>query len=120
MCIGCSAAGDHDVRAGRLRHIVSLEAPSRTPTEHGYQETWTAYATGIPVEIVPATPALVERSVMTTTQTPVTHLVRLRYRADVAVRHRVKYGTRLLYIGGLRNVDERGRELELACEERVS
>lgn len=108
------------MRAGRLRHPVSLQSSTKTRTVTGFRETWTSYAEEVPAEILSATPAIVERVVGSTVQTPVTHLVRLRYRSDVSVTHRVLFGTRALYIGGIRNADELNRELWLACEERAA
>jgi SPP1 family predicted phage head-tail adaptor len=89
-----------------------------TPT--GFTEDWESFAQGVPASIEPATPALVERVIGVTVTTPITHLVRLRYRSDVSAKHRVLFGSRALYIGGVQNIEERGRELVLACEERAA
>lgn len=105
------------MRAGLLRHQVELQAPTNTAGPDGNTQTWTTYAT-VPAAIDPATAALVERLIAGTTTVPATHLVSLRYRDDVRSTHRVLFGSRPLYIGGIHNARELNRQLVLACEER--
>lgn len=108
------------MRAGRLRHRVDLQKPVRVHTANGWTEDWQSYASRVPAEILPATPSLVERRLGQTVQTPLTHLVTIRYRPDVQTTHLVKVGSRELHIRGLQNVRELNRELVLACEELAS
>lgn len=108
------------LRAGQFAHRVSLESVTRAVTASGYADTWTAYATNVPAQIIPATPGATAHFAMATIQTPVTHYVSIRHRSDLSVQHRVKVGTRALYIVGVQNVDEANRQWVLACEERAA
>ncbi len=45
------------------------------------------------------------------------HRITLRYRSDVTTAQRIRYGTRIFNIRAVSDRDERGRWLELLCEE---
>lgn len=103
-----------------LRHRVALQRPTRTPTTEGFAETWDSYASSVAAAVEPATPSRVERQVAATVQTPISHIVTIRYRSGVLAKDRVLFGTRPLYIMGMQNPEERNRWLVLACEERAA
>lgn len=109
-------------RIGERRHLVSLATVTRTADSlGGYTEAFTALSPATMwAAIEPATPADLERRVGNTVQASVSHLVTMRYHAEVTTQTRVTFGTRTLDVRGLRNVDERNIALELACEEVIS
>jgi head-tail adaptor len=109
---------------GALRHLVTLENPGVDVPDGdgGYTQV---DADLIPdqvwASIVPATARDMERVVANVAvQTTATHLVRVRYHPGITTQTKVLYGTRVLYVTGIQNVDERNIELVLVCTERVS
>jgi SPP1 family predicted phage head-tail adaptor len=108
------------MRAGQLRHRVVLQtlATGETPGDGGYSETWTDTAT-VWADVQPATAGGSEAVLGVAERSPITHTVRMRYRAAVTPRNRIKLGTRYLYVTGLQNIGEIDRELVLSCEERA-
>lgn len=107
-------------RAGDRRHYVALQSiPSQTASSTGFSGTWTTYAS-VWAAVRPAPASVSERTVASTTQAPITHLVEMDYRDDVRQTHRVLLGSRALYVVGQQNVDERNAALVLACEERAA
>jgi SPP1 family predicted phage head-tail adaptor len=107
------------MRAGKLRHRVALQASTRTITTDGYTDAWATYANEF-VSIEPATPRSTATFVQATITTPITHVVRLRYRSDLLAKHRILHNARALYIAGMQNVEERNKEWILACEEKAA
>jgi SPP1 family predicted phage head-tail adaptor len=110
------------VRAGELRHLITLQTPSpATPDgDGGYTEDpWTTLAT-VWASIVPATARDLERVVAGTVQSSATHLVTIRYLAGVTTKTRVVFGTRLFSVTGVQNPEERNISLVLVCQESVT
>jgi SPP1 family predicted phage head-tail adaptor len=112
------------VRAGALRHRITLQNPKSPPTpdgDGGYTEDpWTTLAANVPASIVPATARDLERVVAGTVQSSATHLVTIRYLAGVTTKTRVVFGTRLLSVTGVQNPEERNISLVLVCQESVT
>ena len=108
-------------RAGDRRHRVELQSmTARAASGDGYTETWATYAHAW-ASVEPATASAVERLTGQTQQVPITHLVTLDYRSTLLAKHRVRLsGTRLLYIRGIQNDEERNVTHVLSCEERAS
>lgn len=107
-------------RAGERRHRVALQSVAETATSTGFTETWTTYAT-VWAAVLPAAAGPSERPMAQTTQTPITHIVEIDYRADIEQNHRVLFrSTRPLYIVGQQNIEERNKTLVLSCEERAA
>ena len=50
----------------------------------------------------------------------VTHLVTIRYQSGISPTMRVLYGSRILHIESVLNIDERNRETRLQCKEMAS
>jgi SPP1 family predicted phage head-tail adaptor len=109
------------VRAGELRHLITLQTPSTaTPDgDGGFTNTWTDLAT-VWASIVPATARDLERLVAGTVQSSATHLVTIRYLAGVTTKTRVVFGSRLLSVTGVQNPEERNISLVLVCQENVT
>ena len=107
------------MRAGKLRHKVTIQSPagSRDATTGERVTTWTAEATTW-ASITP----LSSNTIFTAAQAnmKVTHSVVIRYSSDVSDidgSWRVLFGSRPLVINGIRNINERNRTMELLCEE---
>lgn len=104
---------------GSLRHLVTLQSPTKTfDTDGGYTEAWAPLSPSqVWASIKPATARDLERAVAGTVQAAASHLVAMRYHSGVTTKTRIIWGTRILAVQGVQNVDERNAELVLACEE---
>lgn len=104
----------------RLRHRVTLQEPVMTPDgAGGFTRGWSDVAE-LWAEITPAQPRAwqaTEPVVNAHQQSRVFSRVSLRYRAGVTADMRLVYGTRILVIRAIENVDERSAELRLLVEE---
>jgi SPP1 family predicted phage head-tail adaptor len=107
------------MRAGQLRHLVTIEQRATTPDTYGEPaQTWTTLQADQPASIEPLSGReLINAQAV---QSDVTHRVRMRYVAGIETKHRIVFGTRVLDIRAIRNVDERGIEWELLCTEGTS
>ena len=108
------------MNAGDLRHRVTLQ--SLTETRDGANrvtgETWAAEASGIPAHIRPMT--VNERMLAGQTASRSTHIIRIRYRSGVTAAMRLvdeESGTRVFEILGIRDLEERHREMLIDCIE---
>lgn len=106
------------MRAGKLRHQVTIEEPTRTPDAgKGYTTVWSALSggTNIWASIEPLTSS--DRFAQAHAYNGQTHTVTIRKLTGVLSTMRVKFGTRYFAIQGVTDTDERGIEQRLACEE---
>jgi SPP1 family predicted phage head-tail adaptor len=107
------------MRAGKLRHRVTVQSPAGTRDAVGErQTTWTDVAANVPASIEPL--AAREQFLAAQAQASTTHRVRLRYSSDLSALNaswRIKFGDRVLVIDGVRNIEERNMEFELLCTE---
>lgn len=110
------------MRAGKLRHIVTLQQrvdghetpfPSGAPDQY-----WDTFQAGVPCSIDPISGR--EYFSQQQVQGEVTHRIRLRYLAGVTSALRVLYGTRVFDIVSVLNWEERNIELHLMCVEGPS
>jgi SPP1 family predicted phage head-tail adaptor len=105
------------LRAGSLRHRVTLQQPAETPDGGGgFTLAWTDVAT-VWAAIEPLKGA--ERLHAQQLQSPVTHRVTMRYRSGVTPTMRLLFEARTLNIRAVIDPQERNRTLELLCEEGV-
>ena len=107
------------MRAGQLRHLVTIEQRSSTPDTYGEPaQTWTTLHANQPASIEP----LSGRELITAqaVQSDVTHRLRMRYVAGVQTKHRILFGSRVFDIRAVRDVNERNIELEMLCTEGAS
>jgi len=105
------------MRAGPLRHRITIEAPAETQAADGsIVTTWQAFATSW-ASIEP----LIGREYFAQQreQATVSHKIRMRYQAGITHKMRVAWGTRLFEIESVLNVGERNREIVLMCSEAV-
>ena len=105
------------LRAGRLRHRVTIETPVRASDgAGGARQEWApvgdAWAAVEPVAARTLDEAGGER--MATT-----HRVIIRHRPGVTIAQRIRFGARILRIDSVSNHDEVGEYLDLRCEEVV-
>ena len=109
------------MRIGELRSRVTLQQESRVADGGGgFSNTWTNLASSPTVwaRIEPLRGREVLQAMQL--QSPVTHRVTLRYRGDVRAGMRLVAGARAFNIRAAINLEERGRWLELLCEEGVA
>ena len=105
------------LRAGKYCHQVYLQAPAKTYDAEGQEViTWTTVAT-VWAEVVPLTGK--EYFAAKAVNSELTHRVTIRYRRNVKTTWRVLYGTRVLEIMSVADVEEKHVELELLCKEVV-
>lgn len=107
------------MRAGRLRHRVTLQSPTTARNSFGEPiATFATYA-NVWADIRPLTGR--ERYAAQQVQASTTHQVRIRFRTDVEAIHRVQWvshgATRTLDITAVLDPEERHTELLLLCSE---
>ena len=105
------------MRAGKLRHRVTIESPSESQSDSGeVTSTWAAIAT-VWAAVEPLSGR--ERLAAEQAGAEVAVRVRMRYVAGVTPTCRILHGTRYLEIAAVIDPAERGAELELLCREAV-
>lgn len=112
------------MRAGSLRHRVSITGKTEAPDGHfGFTPTPVSVATRIPAEVEALSGAALERAQQIAPRT--SHMVRLRYRTGIKSGQTVVYhhadGDRSLEIvAPPLEVDPRRVELHLMCREAAT
>lgn len=102
---------------GKLRHRITIQSPTVVAdgsggyTVSGYSEVATVWAAVIPLTAQ-------EQYFAQQLNQRTTHRIRTRYRNDVTAAMRILLGTRSFEIVGVRNIGERGRELEIMAMEQ--
>lgn len=105
------------MRAGKLRHRVTVESLTATDDAYGAPvETWVANSTRW-AEVRPLQGR--ERWAVQQVNAEVTHEVRMRYFPGLQATMRIKHKGRVLTILAPINTDERNKELVLPCKEEV-
>lgn len=106
---------------------ITLEAVSSRArdTDGGWTDVYSPLSPSTAwAKIDAATPHDLERRVANTISAQVSHLVTIRYHKGVNTNTRVTFtdpaGTHTLYVRGMRNVEQRNIDLEMACEEVIS
>ena len=108
------------MRSGLLRHTVSIQ--SETPTPDGMGGSTLVWAdvsgmTKVKAAIWPlkSSEALDAMKLELT----VTHKIRIRYRASVTAKNRIKFGSRYFNIASIMNVAERNKQIDIMATEDV-
>lgn len=104
------------MRAGRLRHRITIQQQAVTG-QNDYGEDiyeWTDVAI-VWAEVQPLTGREYWAAEQVNAET--THQVRLRYLSDIEPSMRILFGSRVLVIESVFNVDERDRELVVTARE---
>jgi SPP1 family predicted phage head-tail adaptor len=103
------------MRAGLLRHRVTIQQATTTTNERGAKVPgWEDVAT---VWADVRTPTGRERTANETTVATLTHVVTVRYRRDVTAAHRIKWDERVLSLLATPDPDNRRRMLVCQCQE---
>lgn len=103
------------MRAGRLRHEVTIQQPTLSQDGTGDPvPSWSAFAT-VWAAVEPASGR--ERFLDQQRFADTSHVVTLRYLPGLLPTMRVLFGSRVLRILAILNIDERGREHRLLCQE---
>ena len=109
------------MRAGTLRHRITIQKPSTSATTDAVGEPttpWVDVVTDYPAQVAPVSTG--ERHVAAQNHMAISHRVTVRYCAEIGAvdnSWRVVFEGRYLPIEGVRNLDERNRTLELVCIE---
>lgn len=103
------------MRAGLLRHRVTIQAPRHPENERGEAVAEWADVATVWASVEP----LIGRERWTAQQVmpETTHRVRIRYRPGLTAAHRLKFGDRILHIDSVVDPQERHRELEILARE---
>jgi SPP1 family predicted phage head-tail adaptor len=103
------------MQAGKLRHRVTIQQATETRNTLGEAiKTWSTVATVYAsVEPIRGREFFAAEQV----QSEISHRVRMRYRSGLAPRMRLLYGSRMLQIEAVIDVEERHRETQLMCRE---
>lgn len=108
------------MRAGRLRHRVTVQRATDSIDQYGDQTpTWTALGT-VWASVEPLSGR--EYFAAAQMQSEINARVTLRPISGVTItpKDRVKFGTRYFDVQSVINLEERGRELQLLCVERFT
>jgi head-tail adaptor len=92
------------MEAGKLRHLVQLQA--NTPTQNTLGEPSDSWATI--ANIYAAIRPMAGQA---------SHQITVRNYPGLSAENRIKFGTRIFDINSVNNVDERNREMILLCSE---
>ena len=107
------------MRAGQLRHRISIQAAAPTADSYGAAGTLTwgdvSGMAALWASIWPVSAA--ERQQNDRLELTTTHQIRIRYRSGITSKHRIKFGTRYFTITSIINWQERNIYLDLVCEE---
>ena len=104
------------VRAGRLRHIVSVHSRSQSVNSYGEPSNTFSEVTNGRVW-ASIEPVRSNESVGVSRDEIITHKVIMRYLSSVDSTHRVIFGSRVFDIVSVINPDEKNERLELLCKE---
>ena len=107
------------MRAGRLRHLVSIRTPVSVPNAVGERiRNYDTVLASVHAEVRD----LVGRELLLAQQTSadLTTSVRLRKGSGVTVQCHIIFGTRTLEVVSISNVDNRNVEQVLMCREVVT
>lgn len=106
------------MRAGELRHPVTIESAIETPADAGEWEVaiWAVFAS-TRAQITPLSGT--EKFQAQHLDPEVTHLVQIRFIDGITPEMRIVWGSRTFGIKSVLNVEERSRELEILATERI-
>lgn len=106
------------MRSGRLYQSIVIESVTEVRDSRGETtKTWATFATGVRAAVVPLRGK--EYFEAHQENRELTHKVILRYLPGLTEKMRIKLGTRYFDIEIIINVEERNRELNLMCVERI-
>lgn len=112
------------MRAGLLRHRITIQQPDFISDSHGGQiprpapvgngTGWKDVAT-VSAQVSPmrGNESFVHRQL----QDSITHKIVIRYHSGVLAKQRIKFGSRVFNIRQVKDLDERRIMMELECDE---
>lgn len=104
------------MRAGRLIHRITLQAPQRARDDYGsVADTWVEVATDVAAHV--RDPVGQNYYAAAQEKLKVGPEVRIRWRRDVKSTWRVVFGNRTLEVNQAQDPDGKRRELVLYCKE---
>jgi SPP1 family predicted phage head-tail adaptor len=109
----------NQLRIGNLRHRVTIQSlGTRVDDGAGGGSIPFADVATVWAEVHPLTGR--EQFLAGAFNPALTHRVTIRYRPGIKPSDRIVYGTRVLDIKSVADVEERHRQLEMLCEELVT
>lgn len=103
---------------GRMRHRITLQQEARTAdTGGGATLGWDDVAT-LWAEITPVSGSEVRQADQLVGS--ITHRIHVRYMGTITTAMRFMMGTRVFNIRSIKNMDERGRMMDILAEEGVA
>jgi SPP1 family predicted phage head-tail adaptor len=103
------------MRAGQLRQRVTIQQATTTTNARGARVPGWADVATVWADV--RTPTGRERTANEATVATISHVVTLRYRADLTAAHRIKWGDRVLSLLATPDPDNRRRTLVCQCQE---
>lgn len=107
------------MRAGTLRHTVTLQSPGGTKDAFGSRLTTWDDVADVPASVEPISGR--EQFLAAQRQATTSHIVTIRYGdtwSDIDATWRIKFGARVFTIDAPpRNTEERNKEIILTCTE---
>lgn len=115
--MGLSTLPGDEAVIGKLRHRITFQSVKLTADDYGgHEESWGDDFT-LWAAVEPANGR--ERFFAGKVEQVVTHKITIRAGAGVSTKHRIAFGCRLFQIHGIVNLEERGKFMELSCQEGV-
>lgn len=106
------------MKCPNLRHKITIQSETRTSDgAGGWDRTWTNFANAR-AEIKPLRGAEQFRAM--NLEDSITHKITIRYRSGITSHMRIVFGTRIMNIRSVINIDERNRWLEIMADEGVA
>ena len=105
------------MRAGKLRHRVQVQSDTVTiDAAGGHSHAFSTVATRWASIEPQGGREFIEAGRV---DADVTHIVKMRHYSGLTPQHRLMYGSRVLNIANVVNMDERNRETVVMCREDV-
>lgn len=106
------------MRAGKLRHMITLQSPTGTRDAVGERTTTWTHVMATKASITPVKST--ERFIDPQLKGSITHKLRIRYASEIAAidtSWRAVFEARVFVINGVRDIEEHHHEIELLCTE---
>ena len=105
------------MRAGRLRHVITIEQSTKTDNTLGEPiETWATFKQ-VRAQITPINGK--EYFAASQIQSTVSHKVKIRYTSGITTDMRINFNGRYFDIESIINFQERNKEIEMMVTESV-
>lgn len=105
--------------AADLEHRIEIQEPTESVDSAGYGDATPAWNTVMKAWAKIDTTGSREFYRASQTHGTITHLITIWHRKGITIKHRVKFGNRVMGIAGIVNPGERSETLQLACIESM-